>query len=654
MDSYPGNSFFNNLFNRTEKTEDTPVLSSFHSLPEKNTEPWNIRIQKPHTIRFDNDSPVEKDLKAMDVSSQFNSRMTSETKDFETEVVLAKIINPADECNNHNTLGQISSLGQIRNNSNVETYINANMDHGEEKIQEIPTHTGKEFLDMDLQVSMDQGNSWKDSSLTCQCNPRVAFIQEYNDASLSKTTPRERDHSECISKQAAEALPDKDMRDGNTSITKEEVLSTAQYERKCQEWTNEVQHNQTKTLEPLCINKNEELYTGSTFQTNSTVTHNPISTIAVSDQVDDAMSTFKSNLGIHNGDFGTNTMCTHSDTGNNEIQPKEEFWSSVSPDICNGCHVESDRQFSSETGDAFLKVKSDQVISKLEETTPDSLNETQKCSRTNTVQELSMLEMKNDGVQDRETMMKDEGNNLVQTAEENKEEKKDIIQEDSNSVSLGIPSAPGNLEEPPNTEHASRPVKRVTFSPGVKLEKPPQLTNIFSGLKGLKKEVHDEPTFELPKSPVLMKRASVKRALFSEKHSKSEVKGSILEQLSQLLSFDAGKVGAKKTQDPTASPPLSPSNEPPVAEMSPIEESVEGPDVASSEESGKLTNTETALNAFKAFFTTKPVKRDTSDLDAVKRAFNPETIRAIFDRNSSKSPDNRNIFNTKVCTKKLF
>lgn len=657
MDSYPAHSFFNNftnLFNRTENTEDTPVLSSFRSLSEKNTEPRNISVQNHPTFRFDDDSPVGKDLKATDDSSPINRRLTSEMEVvMETEVVLAKAIHPGEECNNQNTLAQRSSLEHIGEDNNVETYINTSINHDKVNLQETLTHTGKEFMDQDQQVNMDQGNSWKDSSLTCQGDQSLAdgradllsntLNQEYNDARLNSTAPAERHRSgKHISEQTAEVLPDKDMRDGNPTITKEELSFTAQHVGKHQEWINEVQH-------PSCMDKNE---------TCSKDIDNPISTIACSDRADDAMSTFKRILGIHNGDIGANTT---SDTDINKLQPEEEFWSSLSPDTFNGRDVESERQSTLETGDAFLKVMSDQVLLKLEATAPDSLNETPKWSGTNIVQGLSMLEMKNNGGQDRETMMKEERDNVVQTEEENKEkamkeDQRDIFQENSNSVSSGVPSAPGNLEEQSNNEKASRATKRVTFSPGLKLEKP--LPNIFTGMKGLKKEGNGQqkkvPRFEQPKSPVLLKQASVKRTLFSEKHSKSEVKGNILEQLSQLLSFDAGKVGAKRTQEPTASPPISPSSVAPVAEMPSIEESVEGPDVASSEESGKLTSTETALSAFKAFFTPKPVKTDNSDLDAVKRAFNPETIRAIFDRNSSKSPDNRNIFNTKVCTKKLL
>ncbi|KAF7690350.1 hypothetical protein HF521_012154 [Silurus meridionalis] len=534
-------SFFNNftnLFNRTEKTEDTPVLSSFRPLSEKDTKAQTFSIQLTK-------QPVDKDVDTvLEVSSKMNSKTTSETEILIEPEVVARTIQSENEDNHHSKLEQRSSLEKITFN----------------------------------------------------------IVEPHN--------------------------------------------NTAQCDGKGQEWENEVKYLQTNTQEPSGMNSYEELYRDRTFQTTSTDISNPMSIVAVSDQANEDMSTFKSHLVIPNGDFDTNTNCIHSDTGNNTIHSNREFWSSLVPDQCNECHVES--KSCSETEDTLLKVKSDQVLLKLEPTTPGSFHETQE--ETNDDKEMSKLEMKKNDRQDKETVMKDERDNLVQIEGEKEEnvmaeKKKDILQEYTNSEFLGIPSAPGNLEKPPNTENASRPTKRVTFSPDIKLEKPPPLPSFFSGLKVLKKEVNGQPN-----SPVLMKRASVKRALFAEKHSRNEVKGSILEQLSQLLSFDASKVGAKKTQESTTSPPVSPISEAPEAEMPPIEESVEAPDAASSEEPGKLTNSETALNAFKAFFTPKPAKRDTSDhidLDAVKRAFNPETIRAIFDRNSSKSPDNKNIFNIK-------
>ncbi|KAK3541906.1 hypothetical protein QTP86_008103 [Hemibagrus guttatus] len=105
---------------------------------------------------------------------------------------------------------------------------------------EIKTHTGKEFLVMDLPVSMDQGNSWKDSSLAYEGDQKVAdgqadllsesFCQECNDTSLSNTATAEShrsgDLSDCITKQIAEGLPDKVMQDDNTTNNTKEGNDT--------------------------------------------------------------------------------------------------------------------------------------------------------------------------------------------------------------------------------------------------------------------------------------------------------------------------------------------------------------------------------------------------------------------------------------------
>ncbi|TSK57991.1 Formin [Bagarius yarrelli] len=605
MESYPANTFFNNftnLFNRTEKTDDEPVLSSFRSLSEKNTEYQNISIQKPYAIRFGQDSPVEQDLNAIDFSSQINSRTTSET-----EVVSEKTVQPTDECNNHNNLEQRSSLEKI-SESDAETHHYTNKDRNEVQIQEAYS----DFFGMDLPVSLNQANL----SSTSQGDERVvdyqadllseAFGQEYSSAALINTEPaqsyRSEDLSDCISKHISKGLP--------------EVL---------------------ETQKPLHMKKNEELYTESTYDIRSSDIDIPVSADAFSDQTDYFKSTLNSNLVKPAGEFGTRTKCTHSDTGNNKIHPKGELWSSSNPDTCNRCHVDSDRQSCLETEDQVIKIKSDQVSLKVEPVNPDSRNETQS------------------GDEDKGTFMIDESDDLIQKEKENEKsvknkDKMDLLQEES--FSLGIPAAPENLEKPLNSENAARSSKRVTFFPDPMIEKPPQLPSIFSGLRGLIKETNDqqkkEGSTEQPKSP-LLKPASVKRALFSEKNTKSVGKGSILEQLSQLLSFDTSKVGAKKPQDPIASPSLLPNSKVPEEELPPIEQIVEGPNVAASEES-EMTNTETSFNAFKAFFTPKPARRNTSDqidLDAVKRAFNPETIRAIFDRNSSKSPDKRDSFDNK-------
>uniref|UniRef100_A0A8B9HD31 Formin 1 n=1 Tax=Astyanax mexicanus TaxID=7994 RepID=A0A8B9HD31_ASTMX len=204
-----------------------------------------------------------------------------------------------------------------------------------------------------------------------------------------------------------------------------------------------------------------------------------------------------------------------------------------------------------------------------------------------------------------------------------------IDSQTSEDKSVDVPFAPGNPQHQPTTENASAPTPDTpSFSLGPELDKPHQLPSLFTELRGLKKETDEQQKVEVtpkqPKFPGLMKRRSVKRGLFSDQRSKREAKSSFLEQLSQLLSFDASKLEIKREQK-------SPTK---------------APDVASSEENSKSPTTETALDAFKAFFAPKPPRRDRTNMDTTKKTLNTEAIRAIFDRSSSKSPD-RNITDSK-------
>ncbi|XP_039548585.1 formin isoform X3 [Pimephales promelas] len=170
------------------------------------------------------------------------------------------------------------------------------------------------------------------------------------------------------------------------------------------------------------------------------------------------------------------------------------------------------------------------------------------------------------------------------------------------------------------------------LSPTVVKEKPLQLSSLFTGLLSPKKEALEEnETTEQPQSPT-------KRGLFTDQ-SKKEVKGDFLEQLTQFLSKGEGK----RKQESKSSPPLSPIGQDPAEKP---ETTVEEPVIPQSEETNKSTNAETALGALKAFFTVKSAKKDTSnrmDRDIVKKKINrdKDVLRAFFDRNSSKSPDNK-------------
>jgi len=180
------------------------------------------------------------------------------------------------------------------------------------------------------------------------------------------------------------------------------------------------------------------------------------------------------------------------------------------------------------------------------------------------------------------------------------------------------------------------------LSPTAVKEKPLQLSSLFTGLLSPKKEALEEnETTEQPQSPT-------KRGLFTDQ-SKKEVKGDFLEQLTQFLSKGEGK----RKQESKSSPPLSPIGQDPAEKP---ETTVEEPVIPQSEETNKSTNAETALGALKAFFTVKSAKKDTSnrmDRDTVKKKINrdKDVLRAFFDRNSSKSPDNKE---TKVCTEQMI
>lgn len=201
----------------------------------------------------------------------------------------------------------------------------------------------------------------------------------------------------------------------------------------------------------------------------------------------------------------------------------------------------------------------------------------------------------------------------VRTEEEVNKENKEEIMLDTDSSSI----------EKTTTDQTSKAVK----------EKPVQLSSLFTGLLSPKKEALEEKdTLEEPQSPA-------KKGLFADQSNKKEVKGDFLEQLTQFLSKGEGK----RKQESMTSPPLSPISQ----ELGENPEtSVEEPAVPQSEETNKSTNAETALGALKAFFTVKSAKKEASnrkDLDTVKKKINrdKDVLKSFFDRNSSKSPDNK-------------
>ncbi|XP_073711478.1 formin [Misgurnus anguillicaudatus] len=160
---------------------------------------------------------------------------------------------------------------------------------------------------------------------------------------------------------------------------------------------------------------------------------------------------------------------------------------------------------------------------------------------------------------------------------------------------------------------------QTVMSPTTVKELQIHLSLLFTGMLGTKKEANEEQeTPDQPQSPY--------------QSTKKDSKGDFLEQITQF--FNSGKGEGKKKKESLTSPPLSPISQ------EPGEKNVEETVISQSEETIKSPNTETTLDAFKAFFTVKKENSSRMDGDAGKKKINrdKEALKAFFDRNTIKSP----------------
>lgn len=185
---------------------------------------------------------------------------------------------------------------------------------------------------------------------------------------------------------------------------------------------------------------------------------------------------------------------------------------------------------------------------------------------------------------------------------------------------------------------------RATFSPGSPTDKQIQLPALFSGLRVLRKGVVG------PEHDTIAQIKSSKKDLCSEKQGEAKVQGSFLDQISQLLSRE--KRGDEKEQrEVEAEGDLDDT-----VERNEMEESEEGErggdeteeDAEVSFESLRpsVSSAEAAFDAFKAFFTPKPLKKDLAekvDLEAVRKKIkaDKDVLRALFERSSNKAAEKK-------------
>lgn len=260
-----------------------------------------------------------------------------------------------------------------------------------------------------------------------------------------------------------------------------------------------------------------------------------------------------------------------------------------------------------------------------------------------------------EGAEEQTSCSKDGDGEEVEGAEEdNKEE--DLFLD----FSTQLQQHPGNPTDkspiisitPANNPPPGSIFSRATFSPASPTDKQIQLPALFSGLRVLRKGVvgpeHDTVAQIKPPSQ------GAKRAIFPEKQGDAKVQGSFLDQISQFLNRE--KKGDEK-EEKTGMVAEGDQDE----TMNGNEESQESSekedlDASGSFDSAKspVSSAEAAFDAFKAFFTPKPLKKDPADkvdLEAVRKKIRTEkdVLRAIFDRNSNKTPEKKESSDERVC-----
>lgn len=189
---------------------------------------------------------------------------------------------------------------------------------------------------------------------------------------------------------------------------------------------------------------------------------------------------------------------------------------------------------------------------------------------------------------------------------------------------------------------------RATFTPGSPTDKP--LPALFSGLRVLRKGVvgpeHDTVAQIKPSSQ------GARREIYPERQGDAKVQGNFLDQISNLLNREK-RGDEKEEREEMEAEGDQDENE--------IEESQEDErkdleteeDVLIESTKPSLSSAEAAFDAFKAFFTPKPLKKDPAekvDLEAMRKKIkaDKDVLRALFERSSKKTAEKKDSPDGKV------
>lgn len=185
---------------------------------------------------------------------------------------------------------------------------------------------------------------------------------------------------------------------------------------------------------------------------------------------------------------------------------------------------------------------------------------------------------------------------------------------------------------------------RATFSPCSPAEKQIQLPALFSGLRVLRKGVvgpeHDT---------VALIRSSSQRTK-SETFPDFPVQGGFLEQISSFLSRD--KKGDEKEEKKEVECEGEKDEDRQDGARMQLETEKEA-EVLFEPTKPAVSSAEAAFDAFKAFFTPKPLKKDPAekvDLEAVRKKIraDKDALRALFDKTSIRTPGQEDPADCKV------
>ncbi|KAM7395126.1 hypothetical protein PAMA_006735 [Pampus argenteus] len=242
----------------------------------------------------------------------------------------------------------------------------------------------------------------------------------------------------------------------------------------------------------------------------------------------------------------------------------------------------------------------------------------------------------------------------VEDDNEKEEERTDVF-----SDSSAQPHDPLDPQDKsPNFDHSPPPgstYTRTTFSLNSPTDKQIQLPALFSGLRILKKGVvgpeHDTVSQIKPSSQ------GARRAIFPEVQGDEKVQGSFLDQISQFLSrekrgeekeekLDESIEGVSGEADGEQDDAIENENEESQERTKEEEETetTEGHPESFQSTKPPLSSAEAAFDAFKAFFTPKPLKKDPAekvDLVAVRKKIrgDKDVLKALFERTSNKKKD---------------